>query len=94
MPNACGQPVCSSSTNCTHRAKLYPYALGRPKQPEYKSVVYTTSYTHSIQQLTHSNSAPPTTVNNRLMPTIHTTNKNHKKFYSNNLLLINQELRA
>ena len=88
MPNTCGYTVFSSSTNSSTLADLYPLSSSSPKSPEYKTSTYTLGYTIVIRQLAHRIFAQSLSVINRVVPIVHSTNKNYKKFYTNNLLLI------
>lgn len=88
MLSSCGYPVFSSSTTATLFAQLSTGWWGLAKGAEYKSSTYALLFTQLTRRLSHRIFAHPTTVNFRVIPTIHTTNKNYKNFYLNKLLLI------
>ena len=91
MHNACGLPVLGSGTSRYSFTNLYSALAPTHQLPEYKSSTYALLYTQVVRELSHYFIAHLTTVNNRLMPTIHCTNKNIKKFFIHNLLLITRK---
>lgn len=91
MPNSCGYAVLTVGTTAVQGARLYPAAHAAPQHPEYKSSTFPRLQTQVIQQLIHHFHSHFTTVTERFFPTIHTTNKNNKKYFLNNLLLINRK---
>ncbi len=91
MPNSCGYAVCTVSTTLHNCIGLYPAVVPTPHGAGYKSSTYPRSFTQFFQQLIHCFSDQLAAVTSRLFPTIHTTNKNNKKFFLNNLLLIYRE---
>ena len=88
MHSTCGYAAHSSSISrhlVGHlRTALRRAWLGGVRKPS----AFTLPYAHSIPQSAHSFFVQATTVPGLVVPTIHTPNKNHKKFYTNNLLLI------
>lgn len=91
MPNSCGYAVFTVSTTAVQGAQLYPTSKATPQHPEYKSSTFPLLQTQFFQQLIHYYERRLTAVMGQLFPTIHTTNKNNKKFYLINLLLINRK---
>lgn len=88
MPKTCGQPADSSRISRLLRQWLYPGIVDPRKRHAYNSRSFTAYYTQSILAAIHNNFASLTTVVHRLIPTIHTPYKNHKKFFTNKLLFI------
>lgn len=88
MPNGCGYTVCTVSTTIHNDAGLYPGVIATPRGTGYKSSTYPRLCAQFIQQLIHRSWRQLAAVTEQLFPTIHTTNKNNKKFFLNNLLLI------
>lgn len=91
MPNTCGYAVLATSTNGALGAGLYPGALQAVALPEHKSSTFPLLCTQVVRLAIHCFSRPFTAVTTQFIPTIHTTNKNYKKFYTNNLLLIERK---
>ena len=91
MLNSCGYTVCTAGTTTHGSAGLYPGAMSTPCGAGYKSSTYPRLFAQFIQQLIHRFSRPLAAVTEQLFPTIHTTNKNNKKFFLNNLLLIDRK---
>ena len=88
MRKSCGYTVPVSGINVLNGSQLYPLLFNASTIAEYKGSTYTPTYTAVIRSQIHRVCTLFNTVTDRLIPTIHTTNKNHKKFYTNNLLLI------
>jgi hypothetical protein len=81
MPNTCGYAVAATSTTSKQIFGLYTVVALQPVEPEYKSSTFPLLRAQVIQQLIHYFSGHLTTVGSPLIPTIHTTNKNNKKFF-------------
>lgn len=88
MLNSCGYTVFSSSTSRSFFERLSTYTHNSAEWAEYKSSTYTLLFTHISRYLSHSIFTHLTAVKFRVIPTIHTTNKNYKNFYLNKSLLI------
>lgn len=88
MLNTCGYAVPSSSISWHILEQLYAALTTYTKQPEYKCSALPQPYAPPSPQLSPSQISQTTAVSESLIPTIHNTNKNYKKFYTNNLLLI------
>jgi hypothetical protein len=88
MLNGCGYLVFGSSTTAVLWNDLYPYRLDPLQDPEYKTGSYAQACARLVLLLTHSFFVHLTAVVTQLIPTIHSSNKSHKKFYIHNLLLI------
>jgi hypothetical protein len=86
MPNTCGYAVLTASTTTAQLSGLYTATILTPTKPEYKSSTYPPLLTQFFQQLIHHFPLKTTAVKGLLIPTIHTTNKNNKKFILNNFI--------
>ena len=90
MRSACGQAGYGLSTNRMRFSSLHTAVMHYVMVAVCKARSNPLFYTHLVQQQTHSFLTRITTVTTTFIPTIHTTNKNYKNFYLNNLLLINR----
>ena len=88
MLKACGNNVFSQRITRLAEALLYPGAMGTNYGGAYKPSVHPQGFTAVVLRLVHCSKATIVSVTIGLIPTIHSTNKNHKKFFTNNLLLI------
>lgn len=88
MPSSCGYAVPTTSTTWLFGARLYPAMPGADQGVEHKSSTFPLLQTQFFQQLIHCSTLIFTLVSERLFHTIHTTNKNNKKFFIHNLLFI------
>lgn len=88
MPNSCGYTVPTTSTTWLFGAYLYPAIPDADQGVEYKPSTFPLFQTQLFQQLVHCSARIFTPVPEWLFPTIHTTNKNNKKFFIHNLLFI------
>lgn len=88
MLNTCGYTVSTTSTNSGAGVQLSSYLIHIVQRAEYKSSTYPQLLAQFFQQLIHYFGRRLTAVNQGLFPTIHTTNKNNKKFFLTNLLFI------
>lgn len=92
MLKNCAQAVfrqCVTELPCAY---LYTGPTNKRGGAEYKSGIYPLLHSQVTHQLTHSFLVHITTVIERLMHTIHTLNKSHKKFFILNLLFIYPEV--
>lgn len=92
MRKACGFTVRSRGKTPGLPGQLYTAVVHLLALGGGKAAGFSQRYTHRIPWLNHSCVQLFTAVTNSLFPTIHTTNKNYKNFYSNNLLFINRSL--
>ena len=88
MLKACGYIVFGWFITLSRTTRLYTYPYTAAAGGEYKSSTLSVVYNPVIQLVVHTFFTPLTSVINQVVHTIHTTNKNIKKFYTNNLLLI------
>ena len=89
--NACGYYVFSLVTTMLRNVGLYTQQLLVHIRGGYKSRDFTQSYHQLVRAVVHNFLTIMTEVTWVVIPTIHTTNKNNKKFYTNNLLIIYRE---
>ncbi len=88
MLNTCGYTVRNGGITSHVLEQLYAALNPFRKPSEYKCSTLPQTYTRPSPQLSPNQISQNTAVSEQLIPTIHTTNKNYKKFYTNNLLLI------
>jgi hypothetical protein len=88
MLNSCGNTVYDLRTNWSPFTRLPTAAVLNSNQGVGIYPIHPLLCTHIIRHVTHSFLAHMTEVIHRVFPIIHTTNKNYKNFYLNNLLLI------
>lgn len=92
MVNSCGNTVGTTRTNQSHTCEQYTAIHTQVDSPEYKSSNFPPDCPHFFPTVTHSLLAYFTAVSEQLIPTIHTTNKNYKKFLYKKLLFIYPEV--
>lgn len=92
MLKNCAQLVFTGCVTTLTSLQLYTTLANEPGRAEYKSSTNPLLRSQFNHQLTHSLLVQITTVTRRLMHTIHTPNKNYKKFFIPNLLFIYPEV--
>ncbi len=88
MPKTCGLAVDSSSINLSFIVRLFTQHVPHPTTAEYKSSTTSPAFPQLMRPAVHSFFAHFTPVLFVVVHTIHSTNKNYKNFFMNNLLLI------
>jgi hypothetical protein len=86
--NNCGSAVGGMSTTKQLWQRLYTLIQRTQDTHGHKRSSYTPNHTQVSTIQNHSSIANPTTVNSQVIPTIHTTYKDYKKFLTKNTLLI------
>ena len=89
--SGCGYYVFSLVTTMLRGVALYTWRLLVHIGGGYKSRDFAQSYHQLVRAVVHNFLTIMTEVTQVVIPTIHTTNKNNKKFYTNNLLIIYRE---
>jgi hypothetical protein len=92
MLKNCAQVVFRGCVTILAISQLYTALANEPGGAEYKSGTNPLLCSQFSHQLTPSFLVQITTVTRRLMHTIHTPNKNYKKFFILNLLFIYPEV--
>lgn len=90
--NYCGNTVVTTCINQYGLYKQYTGTHTHVGNPEYKSSTYPLLCPQTFHNNTHSILTTFTAVTQQLIPTIHITNKNYKKFFSKKLLFIYPEV--
>lgn len=92
MLSNCGYTVCEWRINRLLNGRLYTGPVHVLSPAEYKSSTYPPRKSQVTHLISHSFLTRLTEYIYQLFPTIHTHNKNHKNFLTNNLLLIYAEV--
>ena len=88
MLRACGLYVFNSVTTLLVKARLYTWLIPPTNTVGYNSRELPVVYPQVVPRPVHNFFTTLTEVTTTVIPTIHTTYKNNKKFYIHNLLLI------
>ena len=88
MPNTCGWLVANLRTDTRNIVRFFTYSSSTLIQAAHKYGSLSAISTHSIHRLIHTFFIQFTPVTDRVMPSIHSTNKKLQKVLTKNLLLI------